>query len=62
MKVSDAISFCLQYHTINPRFNTIKIYEFLLGNLPTRHMDTQKGDYPLNWIIPFGNSQLNGVF
>ena len=31
MKVSDAINFCLQYHKINSRPNTIKNYEFLLG-------------------------------
>jgi hypothetical protein len=30
VKVSDAISFCLQCHKINSRPNTIKKYEFLL--------------------------------
>lgn len=31
MKISSAIEFCLQYHKINSRPNTIKNYEFLLG-------------------------------
>jgi len=30
MKVSDAINFCMQYHKINSRTNTIKNYSFLL--------------------------------
>ena len=35
MKVSDAIIFCLQYHKINSRPNTVKNYEFLLGKFKT---------------------------
>ena len=33
MKVSDAITYCLQYHKINSRPNTLATYEFLLGKL-----------------------------
>lgn len=31
MKVADAITYCLQYHKINSRPNTLANYEFLLG-------------------------------
>ncbi|MCP4338985.1 MAG: hypothetical protein GY799_08870 [Desulfobulbaceae bacterium] len=31
MKVSDAITYCIQYHKINSRPNTLSNYEFLLG-------------------------------
>ena len=39
MKVSDAISFCLQYHKINSRPNTIKNYEFLLGKFGDLYLE-----------------------
>jgi hypothetical protein len=31
MKVSDAITYCIHYHKINSRPNTLANYEFLLG-------------------------------
>jgi hypothetical protein len=57
MKVPDAINFCLQYHKINSRPNTIKNYEFLLGKfrvhigseganrLPSAHRTVRTGPY-----------------
>ena len=43
MKISEAINFCLQYHKINSRNNTIKNYKFLLGKFkeiyPAREID-----------------------
>ena len=44
MQISEAINFCIQYHKINSRNNTIKNYEFLLGKfrvtLPDREIDS----------------------
>ncbi len=31
MKVADAIKYCIHYHKINSRPNTLANYEFLLG-------------------------------
>ncbi len=39
MKVPDAIIFCLQYHKINSKANTVKNYEFLLGKFKTSFND-----------------------
>jgi hypothetical protein len=33
MKISRAIDFCLKYHKINSRPNTVANYEFILKNL-----------------------------
>jgi hypothetical protein len=39
MKTADAITYCLQYHKINSRPNTLANYEFLLGKLDKAYND-----------------------
>ncbi len=53
MKVSDAINFCLQYHKINSRPNTIKNYEFLLGKFGGIYCDRKLESITTKEIISF---------
>ena len=39
MKVADAITYCLQYHKINSRPNTLVKYKFLLGKFGKIYRD-----------------------
>ena len=39
MKVSRAIDFCLKYHKINSRPNTVANYEFILKKFEKRYSD-----------------------
>ena len=39
MKTADAITYCLQYHKINSRPNTLTNYKFLLGKLGKVYSD-----------------------
>ncbi len=53
MKVSSAISFCLQYHKINSRPNTIKNYEFLLGKFGDIYLERKLESITTEEIISF---------
>ena len=53
MKVSAAISFCLQYHKINSRPNTIKNYEFLLGKFGDLYLKRKLESITTEEIISF---------
>lgn len=53
MKVSDAINFCLQYHKINSRPNTVKNYEFLLGKFGESYNDREIDSITTEEIISF---------
>jgi integrase/recombinase XerD len=39
MKVADTITYCINYHKINSRPNTLANYEFLLGKFGQRYQD-----------------------
>ncbi len=54
MKVSAAISFCLQYHKINSRPNTIKNYEFLLGKFGDLYLERKLE----NWLAQRSLAQI----
>ena len=53
MKVSDAITFCMQYHKINSRPNTIKNYTFLLGRFGNIFSDVKMETITTEEIISF---------
>jgi len=53
MKVSDAIIFCLQYHKINSRANTVKNYEFILGKFKSSFNDREIESITTEEIISF---------
>jgi hypothetical protein len=53
MKVSDAIVFCLQYHKINSRPNTIKNNDFLLGKFGSIYCDRKLESITTEEIISF---------
>ncbi len=53
MKVTDAINFCLQYHKINSRLNTVKNYEFLLGKFEKSYNDREIESITTEEIISF---------
>lgn len=53
MKVSAAIDFCLKYHKINSRPNTIKNYEFLLGKLGRAYSGREVESITTEEIISF---------
>ena len=53
MKVSDAIIFCLKYHKINSRPNTIANYKFLLGKFGQAYNDKEIDSIKTEEIISF---------
>jgi integrase/recombinase XerD len=53
MKVSSAINFCLQYHKISSRANTIKNYTFLLSKFGILNNDREMESIATEEIISF---------
>jgi len=53
MKISATIEFCLQYHKINSRPNTIKNYEFLLGKFDKLYRSREMESITTEDIISF---------
>ena len=53
MKVSDAITYCIHYHKINSRSNTLANYEFLLGKFGNRYRDRHIDSISTEEIIAF---------
>lgn len=53
MKVSDAINFCLQYHKINSRTNTIKNYTSLLAKFGNSNNNREIESIETDEIISF---------
>ncbi|MBU4326506.1 MAG: phage integrase N-terminal SAM-like domain-containing protein, partial [Proteobacteria bacterium] len=53
MKVSSAINFCLQYHKISSRTNTIKNYTFLLSKFGIVNNDREMESIATEEIISF---------
>lgn len=53
MKVANAVNFCLQYHKINSRLNTVKNYEFLLGKFEKSYSDREIESITTEEIISF---------
>jgi len=53
MKVSSAIKFCLQYHKISSRANTIKNYTFLLSKFGIVNNDREMESIVTEEIISF---------
>ncbi|KJR97718.1 MAG: hypothetical protein VR65_21965 [Desulfobulbaceae bacterium BRH_c16a] len=61
MKLADAITYCIDYHKINSRPNTLVNYEFIIGKLghryQNRHIDAIKTEEIIaflanNWYWP----------
>ncbi len=53
MKVADAITYCLQYHKINSRPNTLANYGFLLGKFGNTYNDRAIDSISTEEIITF---------
>jgi hypothetical protein len=53
MKVSSAINFCLQYHKIRSRANTIRSYTFLLSKFGIVNNDREMESIATEEIISF---------
>lgn len=53
MKVADAITYCLQYHKINSRPNTLANYKFLLGKFDKVYSDSDIDSISTERIITF---------
>jgi len=53
MKVSDAITYCIHYHKINSRPNTLANYEFLLGKFESRYRGRDIASISTEEIIAF---------
>ena len=53
MKIADAITYCLQYHKINSRPNTLANYKFLLGKLGKVYSDRGIDSISTERIIAF---------
>ncbi len=60
MKVSDAINFCLQYHKINSRPNTIKNYTSLLAKFGNSNSNREIESIETDEIISFLAAQSEG--
>ena len=53
MKIADAITYCLQYHKINSRPNTLSNYKFLLGKFGKVYSDRDIDSISTERIIAF---------
>ena len=53
MKIADAITYCLQYHKINSRPNTLANYKFLLGKFGNVCSDRDIDSISTERIIAF---------
>lgn len=53
MKVADAIKYCIHYHKINSRPNTLANYEFLLGKFGCKYQDRPIDSIATEEIISF---------
>ena len=53
MKVADAITYCIHYHEINSRPNTLGNYEFLLREFGKRHLGRSIDSITTEEIIAF---------
>jgi hypothetical protein len=53
MKVADAIKYCIHYHKINSRPNTLANYEFLLGKFDCKYQDRPIDSITTEEIISF---------
>ncbi len=53
MEISSAIEFCLQYHKINSRPNTIKNYEFLFGKFEKFYSSREVQSITTEEVIAF---------
>jgi len=53
MKVADAITYCIQYHKINSRPNTLASYSFLLGKFGALHHNRALDSITTEDIISF---------
>ena len=53
MKIADAITYCLQYHKINSRPNTLASYKFLLGKFGKVYRDKDIDSISTERIIAF---------
>ena len=53
MKVSDAITYCIHYHKINSRPNTLANYEFLLGKFGNSYQGRCIDSIKVEEIISF---------
>ncbi len=53
MKVSEAITYCIHYHKINSRPNTLANYTFLLGKFGNRYQDRHIDSISTEEIIIF---------
>ena len=53
MKVADATTYCLQYHKINSRPNTLANYEYLLGKFGKTYNNREIDSISTEEIIVF---------
>ena len=53
MKVADAINYCIHYHKINSRLNTLASYDFLLGKFGHKYQDRSIDSISTEEIISF---------
>ena len=53
MKISEAITFCLQYQKANSKANTVKNYEFLLGKFGSVYIDRELESITTEDVLSF---------